>query len=49
MTRYSVQPRGRIFEKVMDICQTSSKRVVQKTVEATGDLIGNKNVHKTTR
>ena len=49
MTRYSVQPRGRIFEKVMDICQTSSKRVVQKTVEATGDLIGTKNVHKTTR
>ena len=49
MTRYSVQPRGRIFEKVMDFCQTSSKRVVQKTVEATSDLIGNKIAHKTTR
>ena len=33
----------------MDFCQTSSKRVVQKTAEATGDLIGNKIAHKTTR
>ena len=80
MTRYSVQPRDRIFVKdygflsfatnmgknigknisknlsgkysqklldhskksATDALKTSSKRVIQKTAEATGDLIGNK-------
>ena len=76
MTRYSVQPRDRIFVKsygfqsfaksmgritdknlsskysqklidhrkqyVKDTIKTVSKRAIQKTAEATGDLIGNK-------
>ena len=84
MTRYSVQPRDRIFVKgygfllfaknmgksigkniskslsgkysqkaldhgkksPTDALKTSSKRVIQKTAEATGDLIGNKIVNK---
>ena len=32
----------------MDAAKTTSKRVVQKTAEATGDLIGNKIVDKIT-
>ena len=32
----------------IDPAKTASKRVVQKTAEATGDLIGNKIVHKFT-
>ena len=32
----------------IDTAKTASKRVVQKTVEATGDLIGNKLGDKTT-
>ena len=32
----------------MDPTKTTSKRVVQKTAEATGDLIGNKIADKTT-
>ena len=32
-----------------DALKTSSKRVIQKTVEATGDLIVNKTVNKITR
>ena len=32
----------------IDPAKTVSKRVVQKTAEATGDLIGNKIVHKFT-
>ena len=32
----------------MDPVKTTSKRVVQKTAEATGDLIGNKIADKTT-
>ena len=32
----------------IDAAKTASKRVVQKTAEATGDLIGNKIVDKTT-
>ena len=32
----------------MDPAKTTSKRVVQKTAEATGDLIGNKIADKTT-
>ena len=32
----------------MDAAKTASKRVVQKTAEATGDLIGNKKTDKIT-
>ena len=32
----------------VDAAKTASKRVVQKTAEATGDLIGNKIADKTT-
>ena len=32
----------------IDVAKTASKRVVQKTAEATGDLIGNKIVDKIT-
>ena len=32
----------------MDTAKNASKRVVQKTAEATGDLIGNKIAHKIT-
>ena len=32
----------------MDAAKTASKRIVQKTAEATGDLIGNKIVDKIT-
>ena len=32
----------------IDSVKTSSKRVVQKTAEAAGDLIGNKIAHKIT-
>ena len=32
-----------------DVPKTSSKRVIQKTAEATGDLIGNKIANKITR
>ena len=87
MTRYSVQPRDRIFVKcdrflsfaknkgknigknisksltskyslkhldgaeqsAADALKTSSKRVIQKKAEATGDLIGNKIADKITR
>ena len=87
MTRYSIQPRDRIFVKgygflsfaknmvknisknisktlsgkysqklfdrakksATDVLKTSSKRVIQKRAEATGDLIGNKTPNKITR
>ena len=32
----------------MDVAKTASKRVVQKTAEATGDLIGNKKADEIT-
>ena len=32
-----------------DVLKTSSKRVIQKTVEATGDLIGNKIANRITK
>ena len=54
--RYSTEPRfvkGYGFlsftrKTVMDTAKTASKRVVQKTSEATGDLIGNKIADKIT-
>ena len=35
-------------KKLMDTAKTASKRVVQKTVETKGDLIGNKITDKIT-
>ena len=70
MTRYSVQPRDRIFVKgygflsfaknigrnighskqsTTDAFKTSSKRVTQKTAEATVDWIGKKIADEITR
>ena len=53
MMRYSVQPKDQVFVKNQklldhakrsstDVLKTSSKRIIQKTAEATGDLISNK-------
>ena len=60
MTRYSVQPRDQIFAKsngflsfaeksAREALKATSKRFIQKTAEATGDLIGNKIAGKITR
>ena len=56
--RYSTEPRFRKYVKGygflsfaktgVDAAKTASKRVVQKTVEATGDLIRNKIADKIT-
>ena len=51
--RYGFLPFPRKFgdnngKKLVDTATTASKRVVQKTAEATGDLIGNKITDKTT-
>ena len=56
--RYSTEPRFRKYVKGygflsfaktgVDAAKTASKRVVQKTAEATGDLIGNKIADKIT-
>ena len=49
--RYSTEPRFRRYVKGYDFlssAKTASKRVVQKTAEATGDLIGNKIADKIT-
>ena len=45
MTRYSVQPRAQATDALKSISQGS----IQKTGEATGDLIGNKVADKITR
>ena len=44
MMRYSVQPRDLVFVKGYGFF-SSSKRVIQKTAEKTGDLIGNEIAH----
>ena len=51
--RYGFSPFPRKFgdnngKKIVDTATTASKRVVQKTAEATGDLIGNEITDKTT-
>ena len=35
------------MQQKTDAIKTSSKRLIQKTTEVTGDLIGNKNADKT--
>ena len=55
--RYSVQTRDRIFvilldhakKSAKDALKTNSKRLIQKTAEATGDLIGNKIADRITK
>ena len=44
--RYSLEPKYRKY--IHGYCQTASKRVVQKTGEATGGVIGNKVADKIT-
>ena len=47
--RYSIEPRDKYGQKLLDSAKksttdaikTASKRAIQKTAEATGDLIGN--------
>ena len=36
-------------KNLQDVLKTSSKRVIQKTIETTGDLIGNKTANEVTR
>ena len=40
--KYSQKPLDYTKQSATDTFKTSSKRVIQKTAEATGDLIGNK-------
>ena len=47
MTLYSVQPRD-AKQSTTGALKTSSKRVIQKTAEASDDLIGNKIADKFT-
>ena len=46
--RYSVEPRDSGKKYTTDAIKTASKRAIQKTVEAMGDLIGNKTADKIT-
>ena len=47
--KYSHTLLDHVKQIVIDALKTSSKRVIQKTAEATGDLIGNKNDNKITK
>ena len=46
--RYSIEPKDRIYVKGYGFLKTASKRAIQKTAEATDDLIGNKIANKIT-
>ena len=46
--KYS-QPRDHAAQFTTDVLKTTSKRVIQKTVETTGDLISNKSSDKITK
>ena len=46
--KYGKQLMGTATKTGMDAAKTSSKRVVQKNAEGTGDLIGNKIAHEIT-
>ena len=48
MLKYSQKLLDHAKISATDALKTSSKRVIQKTVEATGDLIGNKIANKIT-
>ena len=47
--RYSQKLLDHAKRSATDAVKTASKRVIQKTAEATGDLIGNKITDETTR
>ena len=47
--KYGQKPLDHAKQFVIDAIKTSSKRVIQKTVEATGDLIGNKIASRITK
>ena len=46
--KYSQKPLDHA-KNLQDVLKTFSKRVIQKTIEATGDSIGNKTANKVTR
>ena len=46
MGKYSQNLLDHAKQSAADALKTSSKRVIQKTAEATGDLIGNKSVDR---
>ena len=46
--RYSVEPRDSGKKYTTDAIKTASKRAIQKTAGATGDMIGNKIADKIT-
>ena len=47
--KYSLKLLDHAKQYTTDLFKTSSKRVIQKTTEVTGDLIGNKIADKTTK
>ena len=47
--KYSQNPLGHAKQSAADALKTSSKRVIQKTAEATGDLISNKIADRITK
>ena len=47
--KYSQKPLDHAKQSATDALKTSSKRVIKKTAEATGDLIGNKNADRITK
>ena len=47
--KYSQKPLDHAKKSATDALKTFSKRVIQKTAEATGDLIGNKIADGTTK
>ena len=49
MTRYSVQPRDRMFVKGYELFSFAKNIVKAKTVKAIADLIGNKSSYKITK
>ena len=44
--KYGQKPLDHAKQSAADAIKTSSKRVIQKTAEATGDLIGNKTANR---
>ena len=47
--KYSQKLLGHAKKFVTDAIKTSSKQIIQKTAEGTGDLIGNKTANKITK
>ena len=47
--KYSQKLLDHTKPAITDALKTTSKKVIQKTAEATGDLIGNKNANRITK